>query len=73
MHSLRDCQAKAFCFCSALQPCPWYSKFCLAKFIGHSSSGINFHNYLFNFLIIKDTVSGWQDANLLTPTGQRST
>ena len=52
---------------------PGHSKFCLGEFTGHSRSGINFHNYLFNFLIIKGIIPGWQEANLLTPTGQCST
>lgn len=72
-HFLKELLSKAFLFCSALQPCPWYSKFCLVEFTGHSSSGINFHNYLFNFLIIKRIIPAWQEANLLTPTGQCST
>lgn len=61
------------CFISALQLCPSHSKFCLVEFTGHGSSGIHFHNYLFNFLIIKGIIPGWQKANLLTPRGQCST
>lgn len=70
---LRDCKGKVFLLFSALQYCPSYSKFCLVEFTGHSSSEINFHNYLFNFLIIKGIIPGWQEANLLTLTGQCST